>query len=89
MQHRHHPDINENFRSKRVESGNLVLVLNSDNYVMAEYSPRTGKTVWQRLVQATQRERVEKWLAQNYPPTPVVTPEAVPAGRSLKRKVKK
>jgi hypothetical protein len=45
----------------------LILVLNADNYVMAEYNVRTGETSWQRFVQALQREKVEAWLAQTYP----------------------
>jgi hypothetical protein len=88
MQHRHHPDISENFHSKRVDS-NLILVLNSDNYVMAEYRPLTGKTTWQRVVNVTQRERVEKWLAENYATKPVPAPKALPAAPVLKRKAKK
>jgi hypothetical protein len=57
MQHHHHPNINDTFHSKRTDKGNAMLVLNADNYVMAEYNMCTGETVWQRLVQATQRER--------------------------------
>jgi len=34
---------------------------------MAEYSPRTGIVKWQRVVLATQREKIEKWLGEHYP----------------------
>lgn len=34
---------------------------------MAEYSERTGGLKWQRVVLATQREMIEKWLRQHYP----------------------
>jgi hypothetical protein len=80
--HHHHPNINDTFHSKRTDSGNVMLVLNADNYVMAEYNMLTGETVWQRLVQATQREKVETWLTQAYPIQPVAT--AIP-GKSRKR----
>ncbi len=88
MQHHHHPDIDETFHSKRVDS-HFILVVNSDNYVMAEYSRGTGKTTWQRVVNVAQRERVEKWLAKNYPTEPVAPAEAVPAVRVVKRTAKK
>jgi len=34
---------------------------------MAEYSERTGTITWQRVVLATQREMVERWLRERYP----------------------
>ena len=34
---------------------------------MAEYSERTGTVKWQRVVMATQREKIEKWLGEHYP----------------------
>jgi len=34
---------------------------------MAEYSERTGTVKWQRVVLATQKEMIEKWLGQHYP----------------------
>ncbi len=82
MQHHHHPNTSGTFHSKPSESGKLILVLNSDNYVMAEYNVRTGETSWQRFVQAPQREKVETWLAQSYPAQPLANP--VPA-KSRKR----
>ena len=40
---------------------------------MAEYSERTGVVRWQRVVLATQREKIERWLTEHYPvhPAPV------------------
>jgi hypothetical protein len=67
MQHHHHADINESFHCKRSESGEVVRVYNSNNYLMAEYTVRTGRTSWQRVAALTQRESVEKWLRNNYP----------------------
>jgi hypothetical protein len=34
---------------------------------MAEYSERTGIVKWQRVVLATQKEKIEKWLFDHYP----------------------
>jgi len=77
MQHHHRPNITDSFHSKRTDSGNVMLVMNADNYVMAEYNMLTGQTVWQRFVQATQREKVETWLTQSYPAQPET--KAIPA----------
>jgi hypothetical protein len=68
MQHRHHTDITDSFHCKRSHSGEVVHVYNSNNYLMAEYTIRTGRTSWQRVAALTQRESVEKWLRNNYPP---------------------
>jgi hypothetical protein len=76
MQHRHHTDITDSFHCKRSESGEVVHVYNSNNYLMAEYTVRTGRTSWQRVAPLTQRESVETWLRNNYSvvtaPKPVV-----------------
>jgi len=80
MQHHHHADITDSFYCKRSHSGEVVHVYNSNNYLMAEYTIRTGRTSWQRVAAATQRESVEKWLRNNYPavdPAKVVAPKAV------------
>ena len=45
----------------------LIQVLNEGWYVMAEYSERTGGVKWQRVVLASQREMIEKWLREHYP----------------------
>jgi hypothetical protein len=89
MQHQHHADISETFHSKRVDSQNLILVVNTENYVMAEYSRKTGETVWHRLVNVSQRERVEQWLGQNYPSQPISAPKTPPSAGTFKRTAKK
>jgi hypothetical protein len=38
MQHHHHTDITDSFHCKRSESGEVVHVYNSNNYLMAEYT---------------------------------------------------
>jgi len=79
MQHHHHAQVNGSFHFKPVSSGKLILVLNVDSYVMAEYNVRTGETSWQRFVQAPQREKVETWLTQSYPAESLA--KATPANR--------
>jgi len=44
-----------------------IVVLNSGSYIMAEYDEYTGLTRWQRVVSAPQREKVQKFLAEQYP----------------------
>ncbi len=74
MQHHHRADISESYHCKRSQSGDVVHVYNSNNYLMAEYTIGTGRTSWQRVAPVTQRESVEKWLKMNYP-----APEPAPA----------
>jgi len=83
MQHRHHTDITDSFHCKRSHSGEVVHVYNSNNYLMAEYTIRTGRTSWQRVAALTQRESVEKWLRNNYPP--VSAPKAAAADKPKAR----
>ncbi len=42
-------------------------MLNSDEYLMAEYSERTGDTKYQRLVPAPQKDVIERWLGNHFP----------------------
>ena len=67
MQHHHHSDITDSFHCKRSQSGEVIHVYNSNSYLMAEYTVRTGRISWQRVAAVTQRESVEKWLRTNYP----------------------
>ena len=55
------------YHFKRAKPDGLILVLNEGSYVMAEYSERTGEVKWQRVVLATQKEKIEKWLGEHYP----------------------
>ena len=55
------------YRFQRARTPGIVEVLNENSYVMAEYSERTGSMKWQRMVLASQREQIEKWLADHYP----------------------
>jgi len=59
----------------RRSTADLIQVYNEGSYLMAEYNERTGTTSWQRVLLATQREIIEKWLREHYPvkvDTPVV-----------------
>jgi hypothetical protein len=62
-----HDSVAPSYQFKRTKMGGLIEVLNENSYVLAEYSERTGVTKWQRLVLASQREMIEKWLAAHYP----------------------
>ena len=55
------------YRFQRARAPGIIEVLDENSYVMAEYSERTGTVKWQRMVLASQREQVEKWLADHYP----------------------
>jgi len=55
------------YQFRRSKCHGLVEVLNDGLYVMAEYSERTGVVKWQRVVLASQREQIEKWLGELYP----------------------
>lgn len=55
------------YRFQRARTPGIIEVLNENSYVMAEYSERTGSVKWQRMVLATQREQIEKWLGDHYP----------------------
>ena len=54
------------YRFQRARTPGIIEVLNENSYVMAEYSERTKAVKWQRLVLASQREQIEKWLADHY-----------------------
>ena len=55
------------YQFRRAKAGGLVEVINENFYVVAEYNERTGVTKWQRLVLASQKDLIEKWLAAHYP----------------------
>jgi hypothetical protein len=55
------------YRFQRARTPGIIEVLNENSYVMAEYSVRTGSVKWQRMVLASQREQIEKWLDAHYP----------------------
>ena len=59
--------INASFYCKPSPQDGTMLVLNADHYIMGYYRMKTGSVSWHRVVQATQRESIEKWLLQNYP----------------------
>ena len=55
------------YHFRRGKTPGIVEVVNENSYVMAEYSERTGTVKWQRMVIASQRVQIEKWLADHYP----------------------
>jgi hypothetical protein len=66
---KHHAALSS-YHFQRAKTQGIIKVLNEGSYVMAEYSERTGTVKWQRVVLATQKEMIEKWLGQHYPVTP-------------------
>lgn len=61
------PPTLSSYHFKRTKTDGLIQVLNEGSYVMAEYSERTGVVRWQRVVLATQKEKIERWLGEHYP----------------------
>lgn len=62
----HHSTLSS-FRFKRAKTDGLIEVLNEGSYVMAEYSERTGVVKWHRVVLASQKEKIQKFLDDHYP----------------------
>ena len=62
----HHVSLSS-YQFRRSKCDGIIEVLNEGLYVMAEYSERTGVVKWQRVVLASQRERIEEWLGEHYP----------------------
>jgi hypothetical protein len=74
---KHHAALSS-YHFQRTKTQGIIKVLNEGSYVMAEYSERTGTVKWQRVVLATQKEMIERWLGQHYPVQPAA-PVAAPA----------
>ena len=62
-----HHAVLSSYHFRRSNFHGLIEVVNEGSYVMAEYSERTGVVKWQRVVLASQREQIEKWLGEHYP----------------------
>jgi hypothetical protein len=88
---KHHAALSS-YHFQRAKTQGIIKVLNEGSYVMAEYSERTGTVKWQRVVLATQKEMIEKWLGQHYPVQPAASasapaPKPVEAVRRPKARV--
>jgi hypothetical protein len=84
---KHHAALSS-YHFQRAKTQGIIKVLNEGSYVMAEYSERTGTVKWQRVVLATQKEMIERWLGQHYPvqaATPVPAPAPVETRRAKAR----
>lgn len=66
MQHPRHV-ISALYHCQRAKQDGLILVFNADEYLMAEYSERTGAVKYQRLVPAPQKDLIERWLGHHFP----------------------
>ena len=60
------PNSVSSFQFKRSQVDGRVLVLNERSYLMGTYNPKTGTTIWERVVLATQKAHVESWLQENF-----------------------
>jgi hypothetical protein len=74
---KHHAALSS-YHFQRAKTQGIIKVLNEGSYVMAEYSERTGTVKWQRVVLATQKEMIEKWLGQHYPVQAAAAPAPAP-----------
>jgi|GEM_PF-802109 len=81
---KHHVALSS-YHFQRSKTHGIINVLNEGSYVMAEYSERTGTVKWQRVVLATQKEMIEKWLGQHYPAHPLPEPAPVAKRREVPR----
>ena len=63
---KHHAALSA-YHVRRNQADGMIQVLNETSYVMAEYNQRTGAVKWIRVVLASQREMIEKWLGEHYP----------------------
>jgi hypothetical protein len=79
---KHHAALSS-YHFQRAKTQGIIKVLNEGSYVMAEYSERTGTVKWQRVVLATQKEMIEKWLGQHYPVQ--AAPVPVPPAAEIRR----
>jgi hypothetical protein len=69
-----HQTVLSSFQFKR--TSDVIQVYNENSYFMAEYSERTGTVKWQRVLIASQRELIERWLRERYPASTMVTASA-------------
>jgi hypothetical protein len=65
-----HQTVLSTFQFKRI--ADVIRVFNENSYFMAEYSERTGSVKWQRVLIASQRELIERWLRERYPSSTAV-----------------
>jgi hypothetical protein len=87
-----HQAVLSTFQFKR--SADVIRVFNENSYLMAEYSERTGTVKWQRVLIASQREVIERWLRERYPaptqetkaPVAPPTPPSRPAKGNSRRR---
>lgn len=68
-----HHVIHPSYYCGRERPGGPILVYTTGAYVVAQYDERTGLARWQRVVQASQRATIEKWLNEHFP-KPAVEP---------------
>jgi hypothetical protein len=68
--------INDAYYCGRFRQDSVVSVLTGNSYVVAEYNETTGDIRWQRVVNASQKEGIHKWLHEHFPVKVSPKPEA-------------
>ena len=71
--------INSMYYCGRMENDSRISVFTGNAYLVAEYSPRSGETRWQRVVNAAQKQGIHDWLLSHYPPQQIVEEKKKPA----------
>ncbi len=80
--------INDAYYCGRFRQDSVVSVLTGNSYVVAEYNETTGDIRWQRVVNASQKEGIHKWLHEHFPVKVSAKPEAPKkAGRKAQHAV--
>ena len=55
------------FRFISPKQDGKIQILNQHSYVMGHYDQRRGTVTWERVLLATQKAEVEKYLLTHYP----------------------
>jgi hypothetical protein len=79
--------INDSYYCSRLRQTSVVSILTGNAYVVAEYDQRTGEIRWHRVVNASQKENICKWLRDHFPLLREERPKAqasAPAGRKAR-----
>jgi hypothetical protein len=76
---KNHEALSSSYRCQRVNNNGRMNILNENSYVIAEYNEQTGDIKWLRVVLATQKANIEKWLAEQHPVMHVSIPKKTAA----------
>ena len=80
-----HP-VTSGFYCQRVNESNIVNVLTSASYLVAEYNVRMRSFSWQRLLPANQKLTIEQWVREKFPEVAKPVTKAVAKPEMVKSK---